>query len=132
MAEIALQIFRQLIDCGKTEKRIPPTYVPSRNTIFLSIALSYAEAIRARAIFIGANAIDFSGYPDCRPNYYTAFKKIVQLGTKCGVEGNPISILAPLLKKTKAQIIELGRKLGSSTKNAVGLTKLIFMLYYKK
>jgi len=97
---------------AEIKKRIPSTYVPSRNTIFLSIALSYAESIRAQAIFIGANAIDFSGYPDCRPNYYTAFKKIARLGTKCGVEGNPISILVPLLKKTKAQIIKLGKKLG--------------------
>jgi 7-cyano-7-deazaguanine synthase len=90
---------------------IPPTYVPARNTIFLSIALSYAEAIGASAIFIGANAIDFSGYPDCRPDYYAAFRKMAKLGTKCGTEGKPVGIITPLIRKTKAQIIEMGKKL---------------------
>ena len=92
---------------------IPPTYVPARNIIFLSFALSCAEVIRAKAIFIGANAIDYSGYPDCRPRFYQAFIKAAQLGTKAGVEGNPVKIVAPLIKKTKAQIIKLGMKLGA-------------------
>ena len=91
---------------------IPLTYVPARNTIFLSFALSCAEAIGAEAIFIGANAIDFSGYPDCRPAYYQAFKKLIKLATKAGVEGQKIEIYTPLIKKTKAEIIKLGKKLG--------------------
>lgn len=88
---------------------IPSTYVPARNTIFLSFALSYAEAIRAKAIFIGANAIDFSGYPDCRPDYYRAFQKVVEKGTKA----KKIKIVTPLIKMTKEQIIRLGLKLGA-------------------
>ena len=90
-------------------KSIPSTYVPARNTIFLSFALSYAEAIGAKAIFIGANAIDFSGYPDCRPAFYRAFRKVVQTGTKA----QKIKILTPLLNMTKAQIIRLGMKFGA-------------------
>ena len=91
---------------------IPSTYVPGRNIIFLSFALSYAEAIKAGAIFIGANAIDYSGYPDCRPEFYQAFIKAARLGTKFGVEGHPVRIQTPLIRKTKAQIIKLGVKLG--------------------
>jgi len=91
--------------------RIPSTYVPARNTIFLSMALSCAEAIGADAVFIGANAIDFSGYPDCRPDYYKVFKKLARIGTKCGTEGRAISILTPLIKMSKAQIIKLARKM---------------------
>jgi 7-cyano-7-deazaguanine synthase len=87
---------------------IPPTYVPARNTIFLSLALSYAEAIGARAVFIGANAIDFSGYPDCRPGYYRAFNKLIKKATK--LKG--IKIVTPLLYKSKQDIVQLGRKLG--------------------
>lgn len=92
---------------------IPSTYVPARNTIFLSFAISFAEAIGAEAIFIGANSIDYSGYPDCRPEYYRAFKKVVKLGTKIGVEGNGIKILTPLIKKTKQQIVKVGLRLGA-------------------
>ncbi len=91
----------------KNRKKIPSTYVPARNTIFLSFALSYAEAIGAKHIFIGANAIDYSGYPDCRPEFISAFQKIVKLGTR----NQKIEIKAPLIKKTKAQIIKLARKL---------------------
>ncbi|MCM8779310.1 MAG: 7-cyano-7-deazaguanine synthase QueC [Candidatus Omnitrophica bacterium] len=91
---------------------IPSTYVPARNTIFLSFALSYAEAISAEAIFIGANAVDFSGYPDCRANFYQAFNKIIKLGTKAGVEGKKIKIYTPLINKSKAEIIKLGMSLG--------------------
>lgn len=90
---------------------IPSTYVPGRNIIFLSFALSYAEAIGAAAIFIGANAIDYSGYPDCRPEFYQAFVHAARLGTKAGVEGSPIKILTPLITKTKARIIKLGMRL---------------------
>jgi 7-cyano-7-deazaguanine synthase len=88
---------------------IPSTYVPARNTIFLSFALSYAEAIGAKAIFIGANAVDFSGYPDCRPDFYRAFGKVIKEGTKA----KNIKIFTPLINLTKAQIINLGLKLGA-------------------
>ena len=98
---------------GKTENRIPLTYVPGRNIIFLSFALSYAETIGAEAVFIGANAVDYSGYPDCRPEFYQAFVRAARLGTKAGVEGSPVKILTPLIRKTKAQIIKLGMKLGA-------------------
>lgn len=92
-------------------RNVPSTYVPARNTVFLSIALSCAESIRAKAILIGANAVDFSGYPDCRPDYYAAFRKMARLGTKCGIQGKPIAILAPLIKLSKAQIVRLAGKL---------------------
>lgn len=93
------------------DTQIPPTYVPARNTIFLSFALSYAEAVETETIFIGANALDYSGYPDCRPQYYTAFNKLARLGTKSGVEGKKIKILTPLIDKSKAEIVQLGFKL---------------------
>ncbi len=92
-------------------QEIPVTYVPARNIIFLSFAASFAEAVGARAIFIGANAIDYSGYPDCRPEFFEAFQRVVKKGMKTGVEGNVIKIFAPLLYKTKAEIIRLGKKL---------------------
>ncbi|OGF52149.1 MAG: 7-cyano-7-deazaguanine synthase QueC [Candidatus Firestonebacteria bacterium GWA2_43_8] len=92
-------------------KEIPVTYVPARNTIFLSFAASYAESIGAKRIFIGANALDYSGYPDCRPNYIKAYEKAVNLGTKSGVSGNKLKIETPLIALTKAQIIKLGTKL---------------------
>lgn len=91
---------------------IPSTYVPARNTIFLSFALSWAEALEASAIFIGANALDYSGYPDCRPEYFEAMEDVFQRGTKAGVEGESIHIVAPLLSKTKAEIVRWGRELG--------------------
>jgi len=90
---------------------IPVTYVPARNIIFLSFAASYAEAIKARAIFIGANAIDYSGYPDCRPRFYAAYQEALKQGLKTGVEGAPVRIYTPLIRKTKAQIIRLGVRL---------------------
>lgn len=96
----------------KATKGIPSTYVPGRNTIFLSFALSYAEAVGAHVIFIGANAIDFSGYPDCRPEFYRAFNKIIAVGTKAGVQKRTIRIKTPLIRKTKAEIIQLGNRLG--------------------
>lgn len=90
---------------------IPSTYVPARNLIFLSIATSFAESIEAGCIFIGANAIDFSGYPDCRPQFYRILNQLIKAGTKAGVEGRPIKILTPLIRKSKKEIIRLGRKL---------------------
>jgi 7-cyano-7-deazaguanine synthase len=91
---------------------IPVTYVPARNTIFLSFALAWAEVLKARDIFIGVNALDYSGYPDCRPEYIAAFEKMANLATRRGVEGETISIHTPLIDLTKGQIIELGRTLG--------------------
>jgi len=91
---------------------IPLTYVPARNIIFLSFALSYAEAIKAQKIFIGANAIDYSGYPDCRPEFYRAFNIASKRGTKAGAQGKAIKIETPLINKTKAEIVRLGKKLG--------------------
>ena len=91
---------------------IPITYVPARNTIFLSFALAYAEVIDADAIFIGVNAVDYSGYPDCRPEYIEAFQKMANLATKRGVEGRPIKIVAPLLYMSKAEIVKKGMELG--------------------
>jgi 7-cyano-7-deazaguanine synthase len=93
------------------ENNIPVTYVPARNIMFLSIALGYAEAIGAHSIFIGANAIDYSGYPDCRPEFFDAFQNVADVGTKTGLEGNPIKIRAPLIKMTKAEIIKKGLEL---------------------
>lgn len=96
----------------QSTRGIPNTYVPARNTIFLSFALSYAEAIGADSIFIGANAIDFSGYPDCRPGYYKIFNQLSSVATKSSVEGKKIRVLAPLIHKTKAQIVKIALKLG--------------------
>jgi len=100
---------QELKDIGKD---IPSTYVPGRNTVFLSVGLSYAESIGADALFIGATAMDYSGYPDCRPEYIEAFRKVSKLGTKIGVEGKPIKIESPLLYMTKKEIIKKGLELG--------------------
>ena len=91
---------------------IPITYVPARNTIFLSLALAWAEVLDAGAIFIGANAVDYSGYPDCRPDYLQAFEAMANLATRAAVEGNPLRIHAPLVRMTKAQIILAGIEAG--------------------
>lgn len=91
---------------------IPVTYVPARNTIFLSFALGWAEVLDAGAIFIGVNAVDYSGYPDCRPEYINAFQTMAALATKAGVEGKPVTIKTPLINMTKAEIIQTGSKLG--------------------
>jgi len=96
---------------GRGEKAIPSTYVPARNIVFLSIALSYAEVFKSRAIFIGANVIDYSGYPDCRPEFFKAFKKCAVLGTKSGTTGEKINIITPLIDFKKSEIIRLGKKL---------------------
>jgi len=87
---------------------IPVTYVPARNTIFLSYALAWAEVLNADDIFIGVNAVDYSGYPDCRPEYIEAYSKMANLATKTAVEGKPVTIHTPLIKLTKADIIKLG------------------------
>lgn len=91
---------------------IPPTYVPARNTVFLSLALAWTEVLAARDIFIGVNAIDYSGYPDCRPEFIAAFQTLANLATRTGVEGNPFVVNAPLISMTKAQIIRTGLRLG--------------------
>lgn len=91
---------------------IPVTYVPARNTIFLSFALAFAEVISAESIFIGVNALDYSGYPDCRPEYVDAFQKMADLATKGGIEGSGPKVKTPLLNMTKAEIIKLGTQLG--------------------
>ncbi len=92
---------------------IPVTYVPARNTVFLSLALAYAESIGATDIFIGVNALDYSGYPDCRPEYIAAFEKLANLATKSGVTGSqPLRIHAPLIQLSKAEIIARGLALG--------------------
>lgn len=91
---------------------IPVTYVPARNTIFLAYALAWAEVIRAHDIFIGVSALDYSGYPDCRPEYIEAFQKMANLATKEAVEGNPVNIRAPLLSLSKADTIRKGIELG--------------------
>ena len=91
---------------------IPVTYVPARNTIFLSLALGWAEVIGAQEIYIGANAVDYSGYPDCRPEFMAAFDALSGLATKVGLEGDPIRVKAPIIDMTKADIIRLGASLG--------------------
>lgn len=91
---------------------IPSTYVPARNTIMLSIALAWAEVLDSRAIFIGVNAVDYSGYPDCRPEYITAFERMANLATRAGVEGQDLHIHTPLMTLSKAEIIRLGVSLG--------------------
>jgi len=91
---------------------IPVTYVPARNTVFLSIALGWAEVLGANDIFLGVNAVDFSGYPDCRPEYITAFERMANLATRAAVEGQPLTVHAPLIDMSKAQIIQAGIELG--------------------
>lgn len=95
-----------------SEEGIPITYVPARNTVFLSMALGWAEVLGSSTIFIGANAVDYSGYPDCRPEYIEAFENMANLATKRAVEGDPFQIKAPLINLTKAEIIQKGIQLG--------------------
>jgi len=99
-------------DRGTDLTDIPSTYVPARNTVFLSLAMARAETIRAGAIVIGVNAIDYSGYPDCRPEFLRAFERLAALATKQGVEGHALRILAPLLTLSKADIVRRGTALG--------------------
>ena len=91
---------------------IPVTYVPARNTVFLALALAHAEVTRSDAIFTGANAVDYSGYPDCRPEFIRAFETLANLATKRAVEGSPIAIETPIIDLTKADIVRLGHSLG--------------------
>ncbi|WP_127470769.1 7-cyano-7-deazaguanine synthase QueC [Thiomicrorhabdus aquaedulcis] len=97
---------------GVDTNAIPVTYVPARNTVFLSYALALAEVLGADDIFIGVNSVDYSGYPDCRPEYIAAFEKMANLATKVGVEGHKLCIKTPLMTLSKAQIIKLGQSLG--------------------
>jgi 7-cyano-7-deazaguanine synthase len=99
-------------DLATMSQGIPVTYVPARNTIFLSFALSYAEALVAQRVYIGVNALDYSGYPDCRPDYIAAMQTVFNLGTKVGREGAGIEITAPLVSLHKTEIIQLGNRLG--------------------
>lgn len=94
------------------EEGIPVTYVPARNTVFLSIALGWAEVLKAQAIFVGVNAVDYSGYPDCRPEFINAFEQLANLATKAGVEGQQLTVHTPLITMTKAEIIQQGIALG--------------------
>lgn len=91
---------------------IPVTYVPARNTVFLSLALGWAEVLGAHDLFIGVNAVDYSGYPDCRPGFIAAFEQLANLATRDGVEGRPFHVHAPLISMTKAQIVKTGNDLG--------------------
>ena|ERR1700694_2035989 len=93
--------------------QIPSTYVPARNIIFLSIALGVAEARNAHAVYIGVNALDYSGYPDCRPEFIEAFRRVAAVGQKRGVEGHPVDIRAPLVSMSKVEIVRLGVELGA-------------------
>ncbi|WP_420449978.1 7-cyano-7-deazaguanine synthase QueC [Candidatus Palauibacter sp.] len=107
-----LEVPKGAVAAGDPEE-IPVTYVPARNTIFLSLALAWAEVLDARNIFIGVNAVDYSGYPDCRPEFLAAFERLAGLGTRAGVEGSrPFRIHAPLIDLTKGEIIQRGLALG--------------------
>ncbi len=97
---------------GVQKHGIPVTYVPARNTIMLSLALAWAEVLEARDLFFGANAVDYSGYPDCRPEYMHAFERMANLATKAAVEGHKLTLHTPIIAMSKAQIIDLGVKLG--------------------
>ncbi|MEC4985030.1 MAG: 7-cyano-7-deazaguanine synthase QueC [Oscillatoria sp. PMC 1068.18] len=108
-AQIDLPCDRSLTEMSQN---IPITYVPARNTIFLSFGLAYAEAINAQRVYLGVNALDYSGYPDCRPDYLEAMQKVFRLGTKKGREGQEIQITAPLIDLKKTEIIQLGNQLG--------------------
>lgn len=108
----ALTDYELVVPEDQREAGIPITYVPARNTVFLSIALGWAEVLSAEAIFVGVNAVDYSGYPDCRPEFVAAFEQLANLATKSGVEGQKLTIHAPLIKLTKAEIIMQGIRLG--------------------
>ena len=92
---------------------IPVTYVPARNIIMLSVAAGLCESVDADKIYIGANSVDYSGYPDCRPEFFAEYEKMINIGTKAGVEGHPIRIMTPIQHATKADIVRLGKKLGA-------------------
>jgi 7-cyano-7-deazaguanine synthase len=98
---------------GDLSEEIPVTYVPARNIVFLSIAAGLAESVDADRIYIGANVVDYSGYPDCRPEFFEQFEKMLAVGTKAGVEGSPLKIMTPILYSSKAEIVRLGKSLGA-------------------
>lgn len=106
-----------------TKDEIPNTYVPARNTTFLSIALGYAETLNAHDIFIGACEVDYSGYPDCREKFIKSFENLANIATKAGVEGNKFTIHAPLLRMSKAEIIKVGTKLNVDYSNTISCYK---------
>lgn len=108
LTDMNLEVPRQ----GLITDGIPITYVPGRNLVFLSVAVAYAEVVKAEAVFLGVNALDYSGYPDCRPEFVRAFEQAARLATKTGVEGQDLHIETPLLALTKAEIIRWGAKLG--------------------
>jgi 7-cyano-7-deazaguanine synthase len=112
LVDSTLPVPRSRSDEEIREGGIPVTYVPARNTLFLSLALAWAESLGARDLFIGVNAVDYSGYPDCRPEYLRAFERLARLATKLGAEGQPIRIHAPLLRATKAEIVRRAVELG--------------------
>jgi 7-cyano-7-deazaguanine synthase len=97
---------------SRMAREVPVTYVPARNTVLLALALAYAETIGAEEVFVGVNALDYSGYPDCRPEYLRAFERMARLATKAGVSGRPLRVRAPLVRLTKARIVKLGTRLG--------------------
>lgn len=99
-------------ETGVDPTRIPVTYVPARNTVFLALALAWAEVLEARDLFIGVNAVDYSGYPDCRPEFIAAFERLANLATRAGVEGHALTVHTPLISASKADIIRLGLELG--------------------
>lgn len=105
------------------EETIPVTYVPARNTVFLSIALGWAEVLNAQHIFVGVNAVDYSGYPDCRPEFIQSFENMANLATKAAVEGKKVHIEAPLMDLTKAEIIAQGIELGVNYQSTVSCYK---------
>lgn len=121
VVEMDLSMFRSALtdknidvpDNEKIGEEIPITYVPARNIIMLSVAAGLCESVDANKIYIGANAVDYSGYPDCRPEFFEEFQKMINVGTKAGVEGNSISIETPIEKLSKAEIVKLGKKLGA-------------------
>ncbi len=98
---------------GDLSNDIPITYVPARNIVFLSIAAGLCESVDADRIYIGANVVDYSGYPDCRPEFFEAYENMLSKGTKAGVEGHPIKVMTPILHSSKADIVRLGKKLGA-------------------
>lgn len=106
-----ISVFKRPNRAGKQQEKIPLTYVAARNTIFLSFAISWAETILAEAIFIGAHCQDYSGYPDCRRQFFKAVKKVIDSGTKAGISGKKIKVITPLIDKTKAEIIKLAKRL---------------------
>jgi 7-cyano-7-deazaguanine synthase len=111
-ADIEVPKDRDAGEIGRRGEAIPVTYVPARNMVFLSVAIGWAEVLEADEVFIGVNALDYSGYPDCRPEFIAAFERAAQVGTKVGVEGARIRIHAPLIVMSKAQIIRRAMELG--------------------